>query len=120
MRRRSTVEGGLLVVLSSFLLTSSGVQADCPGDIDGSGKVTVDELVSTVASAMYGCAGQATSASRFTVLTDRGRYRPGDEMQVTASLSTDSDTIWGSAFPLVGGVVEDCILDVFVTKCPKS
>jgi hypothetical protein len=65
---------------------------------------------------MNGCAAEAISPVGFSIRTDQGKYRAGDEMEVTASLSTNSETTWGSAFPLVGGVVDDCILEVLVTK----
>lgn len=50
---RLTVEGIVVAVLSMLLVGTSSAQ--CPGDNDGSGDVTVDEVVAAVNSALNGC-----------------------------------------------------------------
>jgi hypothetical protein len=43
--------------LAAFLLALSAgpLRAQCPGDLDGDGTVTIEEIVAIVNAALYGC-----------------------------------------------------------------
>jgi hypothetical protein len=46
----------LILVLASLTLTASGAAAQCCGDCNGDGEVTINELITAVNNALQGCA----------------------------------------------------------------
>jgi hypothetical protein len=49
----------LLLVLATLLLTAGGAAAQCCGDCNGDGQVTINELITAVNNAQQGCGGAA-------------------------------------------------------------
>ena len=45
----------LILVLASLTLTASGAAAQCCGDCNGDGEVTINELITAVTNALQGC-----------------------------------------------------------------